>query len=247
YLPNQQYTLETLGSQMTFSNKAARYLNEIIQHAVSFQTADVYYSLGMYLRQMNQQVFPEVISRAYDTVKQEIERSRADLFHCKKALEEINKLATSVKADTELTSSQRAELLETLASYAFEFKNLHHNLSNVYVMISKVQISGVKNPDDVDEAFTANIGTKDFDTWIQQLTTFESAVIEGGRNGVMPGGEQQVLQSLESKQQDYTSFNQNQQLALQMESAAIQQEWTMVAAALALMNQIFAKLIRRFK
>lgn len=247
YLPNQQYTLETLGSQMTFSNKAARYLNEIIQHAVSFQTADVYYSLGMYLRQMNQQVFPEAISRAYDTVKQEIERSRADLFHCQKALEEINKLATSVKADTELTSSQRAELLETLASYAFEFKNLHHNLSNIYVMISKVQISGVKKPDEVDEAFTAKIGTKEFDTWIQQLTTFESAVIEGGRNGVMPGGEQQVLQSLESKQQDYTSFNQNQQLALQMESAAIQQEWTMVAAALALMNQIFAKLIRRFK
>ena len=180
-------------------------------------------------------------------MKQEIERSRADLFHCQKALEEINKLATSVKADTELTSSQRAELLETLASYAFEFKNLHHNLSNIYVMISKVQISGVKKPDEVDEAFTAKIGTKEFDTWIQQLTTFESAVIEGGRNGVMPGGEQQVLQSLESKQQDYTSFNQNQQLALQMESAAIQQEWTMVAAALALMNQIFAKLIRRFK
>ena len=113
--------------------------------------------------------------------------------------------------------------------------------------MSKVQISGVKKPDEVDEAFTAKIGTKEFDTWIQQLTTFESAVIEGGRNGVMPGGEQQVLQSLESKQQDYTSFNQNQQLALQMESAAIQQEWTMVAAALALMNQIFAKLIRRFK
>lgn len=247
YLPNQQYILETLGSQMTFSNKAARYLNDIIAHAVSFQTANVYYSLGMYLRQMNQQEFPEVISRANDTVKKEIDRSRADLFHCKKAIEKIKELVTSVNADTELTSSQRAELLETLASYAFEFENLYHNLSNVYVMVSKVQISGVSKPDEVDEAFTAKIGSKEFDTWIQQLTTFESAVIEGGRNGVMPGGEQQVLQSLESKQQDYTSFNQNQQLALQMESAAIQQEWTMVAAALALMNQIFAKLIRRFK
>lgn len=94
---------------------------------------------------------------------------------------------TSVNADTELTSSQRAELLETLASYAFEFENLYHNLSNVYVMVSKVQISGVSKPDEVDEAFTAKIGSKEFDTWIQQLTTFESAVIEGGRNGVMPG------------------------------------------------------------
>lgn len=247
YLPNQQYTLETLGSQMTFSNKAARYLNEIIAHVVGFQTADIYYSLGMYLRQMNQQAFPEVVSRAQDTLRKEISRSRADLLHCKKAIEEINKLANAVKADTELTESQQRELLETLAKYAFEFDNLYHNLSNVYVMVSKIQIAGVSNLDEVDQAFTSKIGTKEFDTWIQQLTTFESAVIEGGRNGIMPGGEQQVLQSLESQQQDYISFNQNQQLALQMESAAIQQEWTMVAAALALMNQIFAKLIRRFK
>jgi Protein of unknown function, DUF582. len=247
YLPNQQYILETLGNQMTFSNKAARYLNDLIAHTVSFQTADVYYALGMYLRQMNFQSFPESISRAKNLLNKEIERCRADLFHCQRAIEEINKLSASVKADTELTSSQRSELLETLASYAFEFNNLYRNLSNVYAMASVMSISAVEKPDDVDEAFTTTIGTQVLDNWIQQFTIFESAVIEGGRGGVMPGGERQVLQSLESKQQDYTSFNQNQQLALQMESAAIQQEWTMVAAALALMNQIFAKLIRRFK
>ncbi|EPP37686.1 effector from type III secretion system family protein [Chlamydia psittaci 84-8471/1] len=115
------------------------------------------------------------------------------------------------------------------------------------IFLNNMQFQPVDNPNDIDKAFKILVNSKESEDWPRFLASFESFVIEGGENGVVPGGEQQILQSLEAAQLNFTTFNQNQQLALQLESSAIQQEWTMVSAALALMNQIFAKLTRRLK
>ncbi|SYX09374.1 Protein of unknown function, DUF582 [Chlamydia poikilotherma] len=247
YLPNQQHVLETLGVQMTFSNKAAKYMNQIITHVTNFQTADVYYSLAIYLRQMNLQALTDALGKAQSVLNKEKVRCKADVERCQRVKTELTKILESVKNDDELTSSQKRELRQTISGYEFQFDALLRNLGNLYVFLNNMQFSAVAKPEEVDEAFDIKVNGQTSENWPRFLSSFESFVIEGGDNGVVPGGEQQILQSLEATQQNFTTFNQNQQLALQLESSAIQQEWTMVSAALALMNQIVAKLTRRFK
>ncbi|WP_375793857.1 CT620/CT621 family type III secretion system effector [Chlamydia sp. 12-01] len=247
YLPNQQHVLETLGVQMTFSNKAAKYMNQIITQVTNFQTADVYYSLAIYLRQMNLQALTDALGKAQSVLDKEKVRCRSDVERCRRVKTELTKILESIKNDAELTSSQKRELRQTISGYEFQFDALLRNLGNLYIFLNNMQVTAVEKPEEVDEAFDIKVNGKKSDSWPRFLSAFESFVIEGGENGVVPGGEQQILQSLEATQQNFTTFNQNQQLALQLESSAIQQEWTMVSAALALMNQIFAKLTRRFK
>ncbi|WP_139413921.1 CT620/CT621 family type III secretion system effector [Chlamydia abortus] len=247
YLPNQQQVLETLGVQMTFSNKAAKYMNQVIHHITNFQTSDVYYSLAIYLRQMNLQALTDAKGKAESVLSKEKIRCQSDIARCQRAKEELAKILTSINQDKELTASQAQELRQTISGYQFQFDALIRNLGNLSIFLNNMQFQSVDNPNDVDEAFKILVNGKESEDWPRFLGSFESFVIEGGENGVVPGGEQQILQSLEATQLNFTTFNQNQQLALQLESSAIQQEWTMVSAALALMNQIFAKLTRRLK
>ncbi|AAP05654.1 CT620/CT621 family type III secretion system effector [Chlamydia caviae] len=247
YLPNQQHVLETLGVQMTFSNKAAKYMNQIISQVTNFQTADVYYSLAIYLRQMNLQALTDALGKAQSVLDKEKVRCKSDIERCLRTKTELKKILDNIKRDAELTSSQQRELRQTISGYEFQFEALLRNLGNLYIFLNSMEFTPVEKPDEVDEAFDIQVNKQKSDNWPRFLSAFESFVIEGGENGIIPGGEQQILQSLEATQQNFTTFNQNQQLALQLESSAIQQEWTMVSAALALMNQIFAKLTRRFK
>ncbi|AGE75491.1 hypothetical protein AO9_04700 [Chlamydia psittaci Mat116] len=247
YLPNQQQVLETLGVQMTFSNKAAKYMNQIIHHITNFQTADVYYSLAIYLRQMNLQALTDAKGKAESVLSKEKIRCQSDISRCQRAKNELSQILESIKGDSELTASQAQELRQTISGYQFQFDALIRNLGNLSIFLNNMQFKDVESPNDVDEAFKILVNGKESEDWPRFLASFESFVIEGGENGVVPGGEQQILQSLEATQLNFTTFNQNQQLALQLESSAIQQEWTMVSAALALMNQIFAKLTRRLK
>ncbi|WP_348663287.1 CT620/CT621 family type III secretion system effector [Chlamydia vaughanii] len=247
YLPNQQRVLEMLGEQMTFSNKAARFMNELITFITSFQNSDVYYSLAIYLRQMNLQELPDAIGKARNVFAKEEKRTTTDFKRCKRARDKIGELLPKIESDAELTSSQKRELRQKLRTYDLQLELLSRNLSYLYCFLDKVELKFVEKPNEVDEAFDLYVNNKKSTGFERILAFLESFVIEGGENGIVPGGEQQVLQGLESTQQDYTTFNQNQQLALQLETSAIQQEWTMVSAALALMNQIFAKITRRIK
>ncbi|AZU11004.1 CT620/CT621 family type III secretion system effector [Chlamydia psittaci] len=247
YLPNQQQVLETLGVQMTFSNKAAKYMNQIIHHVTNFQTADVYYSLAIYLRQMNLQALTDAKGKAESVLSKEKIRCQSDIARCQRAKGELTQILESINGDRELTASQVQELRQTISGYQFQFDALIRNLGNLSIFLNNMQFQPVDNPNDIDKAFKILVNSKESEDWPRFLASFESFVIEGGENGVVPGGEQQILQSLEAAQLNFTTFNQNQQLALQLESSAIQQEWTMVSAALALMNQIFAKLTRRLK
>lgn len=245
YLPNQQRILETLGDQMIFSNKAARYMNRLISVITAFQTSDVYYSMTIYLRQMNLQDLPDAIGKARDAFQKEGKRCATDRKRCQNAIEEIGKILEELETDTEITTTQKRELRLKLKDYRAQLEMLLRNLDSLDCFLKHVSLDPEQNPDDVDTAFVVKISNTTVPGYDRILSILESFVIEGGENAVVSGGAKQVLQSMESTQQDYTTFNQNQQLALQLESAAIQQEWTMVSAALALLNQIFAKLIRR--
>lgn len=245
YLPNQQRILETLGDQMIFSNKAARYMNRLINVITAFQTSDVYYSMTIYLRQMNLQDLPDAIGKARDAFQKEGKRCATDRKRCQNAIEEIGKILEELKTDTEITTAQKRELRLKLKDYRAQLEMLLRNLDNLDCFLKHVNLDPEPNLDDVDTAFVVKISNTEVPGYDRILSILESFVIEGGENAVVSGGARQILQSMESTQQNYTTFNQNQQLALQLESAAIQQEWTMVSAALALLNQIFAKLIRR--
>ncbi|AHK63548.1 CT620/CT621 family type III secretion system effector [Chlamydia avium] len=245
YLPNQQRTLETLGAEMIFSNKAARYMNKLITNITPFQTADIYYSLTIYLRQMNLQDFTDAVGKAKDTLLNEQKRCTTDRNRCTNTIQEIDNILEELESDAEITIAQKRELRLTLKDYRLQLEMLLRNLRNLDCFLNHLTLVPEENLDDVDTAFVVKVSNQEVSGYDRILSFLESFVIEGGQNAVVPGGEQQILQSMESTQQDYTTFNQNQQLALQLESAAIQQEWTMVSASLALLNQIFAKLIRR--
>ncbi|SPN73964.1 Protein of unknown function, DUF582 [Chlamydia serpentis] len=247
FLPTQQNVIASLGIQMTYSNKAAKYLNKLINQITTFQTADVYYSLTIYLKQMNLQALVDPIGKAIGVLNREKERAVADITRCNNIKTTINEILGEIKADKDLSKSQVRELVDTLTSFKSQSDDLIRNLSCLICYLSGMSFKNVEKPYETYEAFTAEVFSAPFDQWKRQLATFESFVVQGGQNGIIPGGEQQVLQALESSQQDFSTFNQNQQLALQLESSAMQQEWTIVSAALALLNQLVSKIARRIK
>lgn len=247
YLPTQQNVIASLGIQMTYSNKAAKYLNELIKEITTFQSADIYYSLSIYLKQMNLQAVADPIGKAVGVLNDEKTRAMADITRCNKIKAAIDKMLVEIKADAELSKSQIRELVDTLTNFKSQSDDLIRNLSCLLGFLSGLTLKAVNDPNATYEAFTAEIFTEPFNNWKRQLATFESFVIQGGQNGITPGGQQQLLQAMESSQQDFSTFNQNQQLALQLESSAMQQEWTLVSAALALLNQMVSKIARRIK
>lgn len=247
YLPNQQVILETLGTQMTYSNKAAKFLNDVIAKVTNFNNADVYYSLNIYLRQMNLQALPDSLGKAISVLEKEKMRCQTDVTRCLQAKQEIQTILTAIEADSELLTSQKQDLRLKLKNFDWQFDSLITSLGNLKVFLEEMTLTPVSKPEEVEQAFDVKINGTAVEGWIKELATLESFVIEGGNNMAGLGGAQQLLRSLESTQQDFTTFNQNQQLALQLESTAIQQEWTIISAGLTLMNQVFAKLIQKIK
>ncbi|WP_213358289.1 CT620/CT621 family type III secretion system effector [Chlamydiifrater phoenicopteri] len=250
YFPEQNHVLKLIGGQMVFSNRAAKDLNKIIQDITMFQASDVYYSLSLYLRQMNLQVVDNAKGKAEAVRDKEFERTQADLTRCyyiDKKIGEIIEEVKKISGEDDPDPVKRKEFLYKLYQYKNQVASLRQNLCNLKVFLQGMTFEDVPEPGATDKAFKVSIYGEPSETWLRQLATLESFVVEGGNKGEVPGGEQQFLKSVEAEEQNYTTFNQNQQLALQMETSAIQQEWTIVTTGLSLLNQIFSKIIRRIK
>ncbi|WP_213318020.1 CT620/CT621 family type III secretion system effector [Chlamydiifrater volucris] len=250
YFPEQNHILKLIGGQMVFSNRAARELNKIVQDITMFQASDVYYSLSLYLRQMNLRAIDNAKGKAEAVKNKELERTQADLTRCMYLDQKIDKIIEEVKQikkEEDPDPVKRKEFLYKLYQYKNQVASLRQNLCNLKVFLQGMTFENPSAPDSTDKAFQVSIYGEPSETWLRQLAILESFVVEGGNKGEVPGGEQQFLKSVEAEEQNYTTFNQNQQLALQMETSAIQQEWTIVTTGLGLLNQIFSKIIRRIK
>ncbi|WP_348660446.1 CT620/CT621 family type III secretion system effector [Chlamydiifrater volucris] len=250
YFPEQNHILKLIGGQMVFSNRAAKELNKIVQDITMFQASDVYYSLSLYLRQMNLRAISNAKGKAEAVKDKELERAQADLTRCDRLRDKIGTIITemgALKGDEDPDPVKRKEFLYKLYQYKNQVESLRQNLCNLKVFLKGMTFENLSEPDSTDKAFQVSIYGEPSETWLRQLAILESFVVEGGNKGEVPGGEQQFLKSVEAEEQNYTTFNQNQQLALQMETSAIQQEWTIVTTGLGLLNQIFSKIIRRIK
>lgn len=79
--------------------------------------------------------------------------------------------------------------------------------------------------------------------WQSDIGNSEQFVIKGDpSNKDAPGGLINLHQQADSFQKDYADQGQNQQMLLQMRMTEIQQEWTVVATALQLLNQMYMTL-----
>lgn len=243
YLPEQEFYLQSLGVQLSFSDKAAGYINRILDFCRRFQTADVYYAGTIYFRQMNFAGIKNAIRNAQIVLSDEMTRCKADIARAQLAIKTIQDIQSEINADTALSTVQKQELSKVMSGYKNNFESLIKNLCILYNLISGLTVKAKEKPTETYEAFDV-VGPEG---WARLLSLYESFVIDGGQVGIFYGGEQTVQTVLESAHHGYSDFNQNQQLALQLEIASVQQEWTIISTSLGIINQIYSGITRKIK
>lgn len=240
FLPDQEYYLRMLCNELYFTDQSSKYFNSLLQQSSSFYNANIYYSLTRYLNQMNLSIIPNATENATAALNQEISRCIDDLSRLSNMKASLTAIQSQVSADSKLSEKDKQSLLSQLTDYSKNFDAASENLVNLKTLLLSLTIF----PNDTNsnsQAFTVQGPS----SWSQDLAHLESLVINGDQQVTYPGGLLNIQTQLESSQQTYSNENQDQQLVLQMELAAVQQQWTIVTTSLHIINQIYAGIVNK--
>lgn len=240
FLPEQEYYLRMLCDELYYTDQASKYLNSLIQQSTSFYNSNIYYSLTRYLNQMNLSSIPNATENAKNALSQEISRCIDDLSRIDSMKTSLTSIQAQIEEDSKLSEKDKATLLNMFNSYSNNFDSAAENLLNLKTLLLSLTIVA-NDTNSNSQAFTVQ-GPP---SWSQSLAHLESLVINGDQQLTYPGGLQDIQTQLESNQQTYSNENQDQQLVLQMELAAVQQQWTIVTTSLHIINQIYSGLVNK--
>lgn len=240
FLPEQEYYLHMLCDELYYTDQASKYFNSLLQQSSSFYNANIYYSLTSYLNQMNLSSIPNATENAKNALNEEISRCIDDLSRINSMQSSLTSIKSQVEADSKLSEEEKTTLLDTFSNYLNNFNTASENLLSLKTLLLSLTIVS-NNTNSNSQAFTVNGPA----SWSHSLSNLESLVINGDQQLTYPGGLQNIQTQLESDQQTYSNENQNQQLVLQMELAAVQQQWTIITTSLHIINQIYSGLVNK--
>lgn len=240
FLPEQEYYLHMLCDELYFTDQSSKYFNSLLQQSSSFYNANIYYSLTRYLNQMNLSIIPNAANNAAAALNQEISRCIDDLARLSNMKTSLTTIQSQVNADSKLSEKDKQSLLSQFTNYSKNFDAASENLVKLKTLLLSLTIVA-NDTNSNSQAFTVQGPS----SWSQDLAHLENLVINGDQQVAYPGGLLNIQTELESSQQTYSNENQDQQLVLQMELAAVQQQWTIVTTSLHIINQIYAGIVNK--
>lgn len=249
YMPKEVDFLNEIYGQLYYSNLGSSVGNAVIDAISQYVNAATYFTFASYVGQQpavgvgssssadNKDVFPGSAESALSKLNTEREKAAAYLKSTQDALVVISEQVDRVNADDKITNEQRTRILDSLENYKDNLNSISGSLVLLQNYLSPLSVT------DGTVAGTFKV-TGGQDQWQSRLEILEDALISGLSGNAIGGGMFPVQALVQSDQQSYADMGQNYQLELQMHLTSMQQEWTVVATSLQLLNQMYLSLAR---
>lgn len=240
YMPKQDELLGLLGKELNYNSLGQDFLGSVLEAIPSFTVANVNYNLASYISQtMGTNNFSTTFSAAQTKLNNEIIQASKDIDVVDNVLVMLNQKLNEIQSNVDLTPEQITSMSEILAGYISSLETSKSNLLDLMNLLKSLTIQS-----DGSNGFKVSGPSN----WQASLIKLEANVVNGsssdsGNNS----GLLEFFNTCMNQQLKYGDLAQSQQLTLQLELAAIQQEWTIISSSLRILNKIFMSLAREIK
>ena len=254
YMPKEIDYLTQMKADLYYSNLGSSVGNAMIDAISQFVNGATYFNFASFAGQqpmtaMATDTFPGSMETAQAKLALEKQQSKLYLEYANKALEEVKTQLARVQNDTVITNEQRLRITDALQGYADNLNAISGSLVLLQIYLNPLRV-GVrdgnqgggdtgKDPEGTFHVFGGQ------DQWQARLETLEDALVSGLPSNIISGGLFPVQASVQADQQAFADMGQSYQLEMQMHMTAMQQEWTVVATSLQILNQIYLGLTRK--
>ncbi|AEJ77610.1 hypothetical protein FTN76_04675 [Chlamydia trachomatis] len=254
YMPQEIDYLTQMKSDLYYSNFGSSVGNAMIEAIAQFVNGATYFNFASFVGQqpmtaMAQDTFSG--SKETAEAKLALEKQQAKLYlqYATQALKVVQEQMERVQNDKVITNEQRLRITDALKGYADNLNAISGSLVLLQVYLNPLSV-GVRNGNQRgNDTGTNPKGTfhvfRGKDQWQARLEILEDALVSGLPSNIISGGLFPLQASVQSDQQAYADMGQNYQLEMQMHMTAMQQEWTVVATSLQILNQIYLGLTRK--
>lgn len=247
YMPKEVDFLNSIYGELYYSNLGSSVGNAMIEAIAQYVNGATYFNFASYVGQQpavgagsgsgGDNTFPG--SQESAQAKLDRERNQAALYLAatQKALTTLKEQKERVLEDNTITNEQRTTILDSLALYQDNLNTISGSLVLLQVYLSPLSVSA----GDVAGTFKVTGGQEQ---WQSRLEILEDALVSGLVGNSINGGMFPLQATIQADQQGFADLGQNFQLELQMHLTSMQQEWTVVATSLQILNQMYLSLAR---
>ncbi|WP_213358186.1 CT620/CT621 family type III secretion system effector [Chlamydiifrater phoenicopteri] len=244
YMPREVDFLEGLYKKLYYSNLGSTVGNEILNAISGYINSGTFFNFASFVGQQpvvgikDTNVFPGTKESAENRLKSEKEAAQKFALQTEQGLKVLSEQVAIVNNDPKITQEERAYIIGLLTSYENSLRTIASNLTTISNFLDQIKIEDSSK----EQAGTFKVTGPN--NWKDNLKSLEEAVVSGlpGQGGF--GGMFNVQAKIQSDQQSFADMGQTYQLNLQMHLTGMQQEWTVVATSLQVLNQIYLGLAR---
>ncbi|APD40293.1 hypothetical protein BOW62_03370 [Chlamydia trachomatis] len=254
YMPQEIDYLTQMKSDLYYSNFGSSVGNAMIEAIAQFVNGATYFNFASFAGQqpmtaMAQDTFPGSKETAETKLALEKQQAKLYLQYATQALKVVQEQMERVQNDKVITNEQRLRITDALKGYADNLNAISGSLVLLQVYLNPLSVGVRDGNQGGNDTGTDPKGTFHVfggqDQWQARLEILEDALVSGLPSNIISGGLFPVQASVQSDQQAYADMGQNYQLEMQMHMTAMQQEWTVVATSLQILNQIYLGLTRK--
>lgn len=244
YMPKEVGFLNGIYDQLYYSNLGSSVGNAMIDAISEYVNAATYFNFASYVGQQpavgekGKDVFPGTADSARNKLETERQKAAAYLKSTQDAETVLEEQLKRVTEDPKISNEQRTRIIDSLNNYRDNLNAISGSLVLLQNYLAPLSVS------DGDVAGTFKV-TGGEEQWQARLEILEDALVSGVNSGnAISGGMFPLQATIQSDQQSYADMGQNYQLELQMHLTSMQQEWTVVATSLQVLNQMYLSLAR---
>lgn len=245
YMPRQDKDLRELAQEFYYANIGQDFTINILEKLMDFNSSPVYYDLRGYLPQTeNMNVYNDGYGEAVKRISQEKNSARRDLNTITELYQMIDDVLAAIPSYTDWSEEQRNDLRDQFTAYKTHLQVSERQLNDLYRLLKVFSLNPLD--DNSQGAFEIING----DVIMGMLRDLEGYVVDGqinSKTGDIQGGLLPFFNLCNSNVQSFGDLAQTQQMAIQLELAAIQQEWNIVSTSLNILSRIYRGLITDIK
>lgn len=249
YIPEQEEALYALGRDLNFSGFAQSVLSSVLDEIKTFNSAPIVYNLGSYFAQTKDTCnFASTYEMAVSRYEAEQIQVRDDLASARKAQALLAEIKTKVTKNASLQSAQQTKLNGIIDTYNTELATIITQLGELQTALNNMTITKSTGDAQYQSAYTVQKGGQAIS--VVELQTLENKVVDGAvdvNTGIAQGGLLNFFNGFLADVQDYGDLAQTNQLMLELQIRAMQQEWSIVSGSLKLLHNTYRTLINGFK
>ncbi|WP_194843689.1 CT620/CT621 family type III secretion system effector [Candidatus Clavichlamydia salmonicola] len=242
FIPKQDRYLNSMVHDMNYAGVGMDLYNQLRAKLPGVVSAVAHYNLSNCLNQANTQN----ITSAFDVTRSALTASRRriynDLVLVDDALRLCNQLIINMEDDVKFGSLEKNQLIMELTNMKYSLTAAADQGTKLYNFVNLLSITGI-----TDKTKTNIFNVEGPAEWPYALPFLEQQFITGNKKQIFEGGISTIGNLLQSGYANYADQGQAQQLTLNLEVNAVQQEWTIITTGLHLLGRLYMTLASKFK